>query len=504
MVESLEQRRAKHCQRAKDAHRLLLEEAAQRGARWQSDDVPTRVERVIIGGGLAATLAWATRSRAEGACVVLAGAEEPWWSRREHRLGQPASELVSEGFVLQPHDFVDDIDGFAPASALADAIAVTAHAHGLPLVLGCSVDRPIERTPDGHFAVHVGERRIEAEHVDVAVGLGPPRRLRDADGHATIVTEDEERELLNDGRMIFGQDQWRQPARSGKVLVIGGGATAAWNVELALRAGADVKWLAAESASEDRDQRLKIRAIDEHLATNADLGETERRSLVDQRARLAAFHKADLPRNRAVFESPGVELWVGSAQRLSPLPEAVEAKLLQGSELRTHTFDQVIVSIGQDDRASEASASLVGGLPMTWLENDGQVSRPGGPSRKPSGRIVGACMASDPARLRCLGAPLLTSRAWQQQLDKSRPQKSLGGDPLRARLEKQAAAAPTHSKGIEGAVFHVGANVVLANGVALEPGLGAERYALLASTFQASQISGLRQDILATSSGVGG
>ena len=111
-------------------------------------------------------------------------------------MGQPASELVSEGFVLQPHDFAEDVDGFAPASALADAIAVTAHQHGMPLVLGCSVERPIERTEDGRFVVWVDEWRIEAEHVDVAVGLGPARRLRDRDGNATILSQEAEQLLL--------------------------------------------------------------------------------------------------------------------------------------------------------------------------------------------------------------------------------------------------------------------------------------------------------------------
>lgn len=493
-------RRSSHQERAKDAHRRLLEDAAKRGSQWLGGEEPTRVERVIVGGGLTATLAWATRSRAEGTCVVLARSVEPWWSRREHRLGQPASELVSEGFVLQPHDFADDIDGFAPASALADAIAVTAHEHEMPLVLGCCVDRPIERTEDGRFVVHVGARRIEAEHVDVAVGLGPARRLRDRDGNATIVTEEDERLLLADGRMVFGQDQWQQPVRSGRVLVIGGGATAAWNVERALRHGATVTWVAPVDVPVGGDHARRLRAIEEELAASSSLDDEQRQQLERRRARIAAFHRADLPRNQAVFEVRNVELWVGSVERLNPVSNGVEATLLRERRRETLSFDQVVVSIGQDDHASEAAATLIAAFRVTWLEHDGRRVRAGDPLTKASGRIVGACAVDDATRLRCLGAPLLTSKAWQEQLAKARPRKSLHRDLLRARLEQQVQTAPPCSKGIEGAVFHVSANVSMANGVPIDPGLGVERHRLLMSTCEQASLHG----VLATSSGEGG
>lgn len=443
-----------------------------------------RVDRVIVGGGLAATLDWATRPWAKATCVVLARAEEPWWSRREWRLGQPVSELVSEGFVLQPHDFADDVDGFAPASALADAIAVTAHEHGMPLVLGCCVERPIERTDEGRFVVLVGKLRIEADHVDIAVGLGPPRRLRDRDGNATIVSEEHERELLADGRMVFGQEQWRQPVRGPRVLVIGGGATAAWNVERALQEGARVVWVAPMSASDEHDHAQKVRASEEDLAASDPRDDEQRRQLERKRARVVAFHKADLPRNQAVFEAPRVELWVGSVERLLPATSGVEATILREAHREVLRFDQVVVSVGQDDRAPGASASLVERLPMTWLEYHEGGTRPGEPPKRPSGRIVGACMADDQVRLRCLGVPLLSSEAWQEQLDKTRPARSLGRDPLRARLAQQLEAAPACSRGIGGAVFQINANVILANRVPLDSKLGDERHRLLLSTLR--------------------
>lgn len=496
--------RSTHRHRADDAHRRLLEEAAQRSARWHNGEVPTRVERVIVGGGLAATLAWATRANTEGTCVVLARAEEPWWSRREHRLGQPASELVSEGFVLQPHEFADDIDGFAPASALADAIAVTAHAHGMPLVLGCCVDQPIERTEDGRFVVHAGGRRIEAEHVDVAVGLGPARRLRDRHGNATIVTEEDERLLLADGRLVFGQDQWLQPVRRHRVLVIGGGATAAWNVELALRHGAKVTWLAPERVPIlEADERLyrKARDLEIHLERRQDLPPERRRWLERARTRIVAFRRADLPRNRGVFRAMGVDWRVGYVERLYPRDDGVEAILRIGSDVEplTQRFEQVVIAIGQNDYAAEASTQLVRRLPMTWLEQDGHDARPGGPGMDPSGRVVGACVMGETPRLRCLGV-LLRSRAWKERLQETRLPVSFGDDALETRLMLQARAAPKHSRGIDGAIFQVIANVILANGVPLDPGLGRERYEWLAATLRPSA----PQMDTATSIGVGG
>lgn len=478
----------------------MLEAGAQRGSQWLNGNGPARVERVLVGGGLAATLAWATRPPTEGTCVVLARGEEPWWSRREHRIGQPARELVSEGFVLQPHEFADDIDGFAPASALADAIAITAHAHGMPLLLGCGVDRPIERTEDGRFVVHAGGRRIEAEHVDVAVGPGPARRLRSRDAHETIVREEDERELLADGRMVFGQDQWQQPVRLPRVLVLGGGPTAAWNVEMALRHGATVTWVAAASESKlDDELREKAEEIKEHLETHPGIDVDRRRWLERAWARIVALRLADLPRNRRVFRATGVEWRVGSVKELRPRSNGVAAMI--HDELRNETcelhFEQVVVAFGQDDRAPEASASLVRAIQMTWIERDHVGPKPADPRSRPSGRVVGACAQEQSPRLRCLGVQL-RGDAWRDRLWRGR--RSNARVAFESRLARQIDAAPQHSKGIDGAVFQVSADVILANGRTLDAALGHERYELLGSTLGVRA----RQPEAATSSGEGG
>lgn len=174
---------------------------------------------------------------------------------------------------------------------------------------------------------------------------------------------------------------------------------------------------------------------------------------------------------------------MGSIERLVPTADGVATEILRGDRQESQHFDQVVVSIGQDARAPEASTSLVAKLRMTWLEHDIGGTRPGDPNRRPAGRIVGACAADDPTRLRCLGVPL-TNRIWQEQLDSAQPRKSRGRNPLRARLERQVEAAPACSRGIEGAVFHVGANIILANGTPLDPRLGEERYELLLSTLR--------------------
>jgi Putative NAD(P)-binding len=357
----------------------------------------------------------------------------------------------------------------------------------MPLVLGCCVDRPIERTEDGRFVVHAGGRRIEAEHVDVAVGPGPAKRLRDAYGRATVVSEEDERTLLADGRMVFGQDHWQQPARSGRVLVIGGGATAAWNVERALRHGAVVTWVApATPWKRSGPKELKAEQIARHLDDHPDLHPERRRWLERVQARLVAFRGADLPRNRAVFRESGVEWWWGTVKHLRPCHDRVAAICWTKGrdDPQELEFDQVIVSIGQDGDAPEASAQLVGRLPMTWLEHDHEGTRPANPGSRPTGRIVGACEVGVPSRLRCLGV-LLRQPAWTAKLgglSKRRRSNAIPG-LLETRLEKQANAAPRYSMGIDGAVFHVSANVVLANGLALDPSLGHERHELVTSTW---------------------
>ena len=500
--ESTMEQRDEHRKRAEDAHRHSFEAAAQLGARWQSDEGTTRVERVIIGGGLAATLTWATQAPTKGTCLVLARAEEPWWSRSMHRLGQPASELVSEGFVLQPHDFADDVDGFAPASALADAIAVTAYQHGMPLVLGCCVDRPIEPTGDGRFAVQVGDHRIEAERVDVAVGPGPARRLRDAEERATIVSEEHEHLLLSDGRMVFGQDQWLWPVRLPRVLVLGGGATAAWNVELARQKGAEVTWVAEVGRAKHLDRlRHKAEAIEAYIEGHPNLEAERLRWLEQTWARIAAFRTADLPRNREIFRMRGVEWWAGSVERLWPHENGIAVAMRRaGHDGREELlFDQVVVSIGQHDRATEASAALVARMRMTWMESDRNESRAASLDDRPAGRIVGACEVGKSPRLRCMGV-LLRSPSWRDKLRRSGLRRSNAIVALEMRLQRQADSAPRHSQGIDGAVFQIGANVVLANDGSLDPSLGKERYELLTSTFGA----GVAQTDVATSSGEGG
>jgi len=394
-------------------------------------------------------------------------------------MGQPGIELKSEGFTRQPHEFVDDIDGFAPASGISHAIALTAYVHDLPVVFEQSVEQPLEVSDRG-ISVHTSTHQLTADTVDVAVGPGPARRLRRKDG-TMLLTEDEERTLLDDHRMVFGQDQWKHRVRGPRVLVYGGGATAAWNVAYARKAGAEVTWVARvpEGRATAREQR-KIediqRYLDQHGAALATSNPARKRWLERTLVRLLAFRGADLPRNRDVFGDDGVTWMQGEVQQLRPQGEGVEVELARGASPEVHVFDQVVISIGQDPTAPGACAALVKRLSMTWLEHDGTRSRPGDRGDVPRGRVVGACEVGDPPRVRCLGV-LLAGGGWRYMLTRGR----VGGrsHDLEAQLADQLEAAPTHSRGIEGAVFQIGVNVVLANGGTLD----AERRELIASSY---------------------
>jgi hypothetical protein len=250
----------------------------------------------------------------------------------------------------------------------------------------------------------------------------------------------------------------------------------------------------------DDELRKKAERIEEHLETHPGIDAERRRWLERTWARIVGLRAADLPRNREVFRAKSVEWRVGSVKELRPLSDGVVAMVhdeLQ-DELHELRFEQVIVAFGQDDRAPEASASLVRTMQkMTWIEHDRIGPKPADPRSRPSGRIVGACEHEQSPRLRCLGVQL-RGEAWRDRLWRGR--RSNARVAFESRLAQQVEAAPQHSRGIAGAVFQVSADVVLANGQALDVALGHERYGLLESTLGVR----VRQPEAATSSGEGG
>lgn len=170
-----------------------------------------------------------------------------------------------------------------------------------------------------------------------------------------------------------------------------------------MQRGAEVTWLAPARIprgpiDDDKARRLyeKAREVALHLERRADIPRERRRWLERTRARIIAFRKADLPRNRSVFRATDVDWRVGLVERLRPRDDGIEAMIrIAGQvELQTQRFEQVVVAIGQDDRAAAASTALVERVPMTWLQHDGRDARPGAPGMSCRPRLLRGTLAA--------------------------------------------------------------------------------------------------------------
>lgn len=440
------------------------------------------MERLTIGAGFAATVAHATAASDEiGSTLALSQDTDPWRTRGEWRLGQPASELVSEGLAIQPEQCEPDPGRFASAAALADAIAITAERSRFAVLLDTDVAEPLQVSPSG-VDVRSSRGTIHAQWVDVAVGLGPPRCLP--------------RQVLDPDQpipadvVVYGQDQLDHPTLGPVVVVVGGGATAAWNARTAAQrlqqttdaAHAVVLWIGTDPARDDRRRaKPQQRRLDtvERKINNASAA--RKHSWLLLRAKLQGFFGARQRRNRDTFrwrrsESRVPICWSEGKLVRARYNESREQLHLQfelGLPSGTATYelwcDQLVVSIGQsrDPRHPGTAAALVRRLPLTWLQHDGNEPSPFKGVVAP-GRAV-ALQDARQGTVRVLGAAAWI--AYTSNLEGG----SSARETLRQKLEHQASLAPPYSREIPGALFQSGADIPLANGRDIDRALGKQR-----------------------------
>jgi len=229
---------------------IALEEqrSAELGALIARIEHP-KVKHVTVGSGVAATLSHATQRAGQGAAPgpvrdlpeAIAISESPdWWRILGDRdIGQPVTHYESVGYRHQPGDFNPDHTGRARASDVAYANAMTALDSGMVTLKGRVT--AIERlSGEEQWPVRTAwrlqvddEKWIYADLVAYAGGLGSPTK------HNAFVRAPElERQLRSTGRLTDAQQQLVPTVGEGEtVLIIGGGGTAGWAAQEAVRNG---------------------------------------------------------------------------------------------------------------------------------------------------------------------------------------------------------------------------------------------------------------------------
>jgi type VI secretion system secreted protein VgrG len=345
-------------------------------------DKPVVVDRLILGAGNAAVADYNTLPnkggyQANGVPNVLAvaGSSDPWPDRKEV-MGQTAAQLsYNNGLSSQPVEYVDNPNDYCPSDAYGAAVADTRAKSGMSVYK--AYVESIKETPDGSpakykvdIATAPGQTKsIYTNNIDIATGPGPARKL--ADG---VLPSDDEKKLKAAGTLVYGDQHLATtplPAGS-KVLVYGGGASAAWNVNHSGKNGADVNWSARGAGGKD------------------------------------PFAGANLARNRKVMEETAGSRQTREITKVTPvMVDGKQKALVQFNDGKPpQVYDQVVVSIGQDSKAKGGVENLMSGVlekkpgdgpKMTTIEG----VKPDG---KRDGNLVGLYSGDQKGGIRVVGA----------------------------------------------------------------------------------------------------
>ncbi|MEZ4403681.1 MAG: hypothetical protein R3B06_26895 [Kofleriaceae bacterium] len=479
-----------------EAQRALARQDA-RNAQLQGlvDAAPVvEVEHLIGGGGVAATMDYATLPALRGAAVPGAdvtelpstfavGGREAWRARAEGlaaaaaehgvsqplleggRIGQPVDNWANGGFTRQPGEFTADHTALGRAADVADAVTMTQFETGMVIYDGAVVsieinpndgtwpsNKPVRARvaspshPDGEFFIYAGS-------IDAALGRGAARSLEvdtaEGAGDRQVSPADLD-VLLADQRLVYYDDMFRHPAR-GRVLVVGGGPTAVWAAGTVAEVGSQAVVLGRPSTDARAvEARTRLAGNDVELARiEAELAFEATRQVVAGR----------------FFDNPNIEFRAGRLGRVrpgdAPVPEEA-GKIMVQIDGAWQPFDQVALSIGQDpaggsvnpDGTPGASGApgigqVLGSLQLRMVIVDGRLvgleSLP--TETQPAGlvRVLGASMSESITRW-----VVESERALFTELVRT----TQPNDPN----------VPVESRGVQDSIYQLGQNIPAANG----------------------------------------
>ncbi len=318
---------------------------------------------VIVGRGFSAVLNYrllrstsAGRERVGALPILNIGLTDPWAGYAIERMGQWPGLLTLPGLADQQVN--EDQMAFLPRSAFAgatrNAFQSTADVFKDDRVLAGTVERVSPLTPTGQFEVTGTDEsgkafKAIAEKIDFCVGPGLQRKLETRKvGDPALVEEYLNETIAPDPRRLMtGVDFLKHGRRSppkGAICVFGNGGTGAWCVELALKSDArSVTWVSREPFKKDtfppsrcnddlvgpfdRDesfdpvQELTPRDGRLTLACGVDIDRVERTA---EGVRVL-FRNFGIPTTQTYVDHAGNDL----------------------GSLKSGTYDQVIISIGQ-------------------------------------------------------------------------------------------------------------------------------------------------------------
>ncbi|MDB5320702.1 MAG: hypothetical protein JWN40_2333, partial [Phycisphaerales bacterium] len=193
---------------------------------------PASIGRIIVGAGFAAVATYVTLPEAERANTIGVGFGDPWAARGENLMGQTSDYLRIPG-LPDPELFnIANAGGYIPSQAFADSTAMARAMAGMAVFPGWA--GPLEKKED--YDVETAPVTPINAAPTGAVQPGSPEASPDA-----AAAEDKRIKPIANA-----DEQMAQKGKAtGPVLVVGGGASAAWNVEKAKNDGASkVDWLA--------------------------------------------------------------------------------------------------------------------------------------------------------------------------------------------------------------------------------------------------------------------
>ena len=366
------------------------------------------VGKIILGAGGTAVQNYATHDPArrnarttDGAPDVLAIAQggDPW-PARQGLIGQTAEALSKPGNGLthQPDQFMPQGAGYARTDAVGASIAETrartqmpvyparissveAVPNGQPARYRVIVETQI-RNPDGSTGTQ--RRTFFTNEIDVAMGPGPDRTL----ARDRVIAPERESQLVSTGHIVRGDGYLSTTPRTGeKVLVTGGGATAAWDAAHARSHGAEVDWIARPGTDElallrpmtDARRRLLGQLERGEIAPEHQASAQRRLQELDSQLEELAVHGApradgsrlqnagpfgpsNLPRNTATLEATRGQrslksiTAIGEPITSGPHAGMVEVSFSDGS---TGMYHKVVTAHGQDASARGGAEHLL-------------------------------------------------------------------------------------------------------------------------------------------------